>query len=56
MDRKIKIVFVLLICVTVVFAALEYQQNQPVKLQGVQVNDYQGKKLTPINSMPENIH
>ena len=47
MERKIKMVLVLLISVAVVTAALEYQQNQPVKLQGVQVNDYQGKKLTP---------
>jgi DMSO/TMAO reductase YedYZ molybdopterin-dependent catalytic subunit len=53
MDRKIKMVLILLISVAVVIAALEYQQNQPVKLQGVQVNDYQGKKLTPINSMPK---
>ena len=53
MDRKIKMVLVLLISVVVVVAALEYQQNQPVKLQGVQVNDYQGKKLTPINNMPK---
>ena len=44
METKIKMVFVLLISVTIVFAALEYQQNQPVKLQGVEVNDYQGKK------------
>jgi DMSO/TMAO reductase YedYZ molybdopterin-dependent catalytic subunit len=53
METKIKMVFVVLISATIVFAALEYQQNQPVKLQGVQVNDYQGKKLTPINSMPK---
>jgi DMSO/TMAO reductase YedYZ molybdopterin-dependent catalytic subunit len=53
MDRKIKMVLVLLISVAVIIAALEYQQNQPAKLQGVQVNDYQGKKLTSINDMPK---
>ncbi len=53
MDRKIIILLVLLILVIVIFAVVEYQQNQPVKLQGVQVNNYQGQNLTPINSMPK---
>jgi DMSO/TMAO reductase YedYZ molybdopterin-dependent catalytic subunit len=39
--------------VIVIFAVVEYQQNQPVKLQGVQVNNYQGQNLTSINSMPK---
>ena len=53
MDRKIIILLVVLILGIVIFAVVEYQQNQPVKLQGVQVNNYQGQKLTPINSMPK---
>ena len=53
MDRKIIILLVLLILVIVIFAVVEYQQNQPVKLQGVQVNNYQGQNLTSINSMPK---
>ena len=53
MDRKVKTFLVLIISVAVVIGALEYQQNQPVKLQGVQVNDYHGKKLTSINDMPK---
>ena len=53
MDRKIIIVLVILILVVIIFAVVEYQQNQPVKLQGVQVNNYQGQKLTSINSMPK---
>ena len=53
MDRKIIILLVLLILVIVIFAVVEYQQNQPVKLQGVQVNNYQGQKLTPMNNMPK---
>ncbi len=53
MDRKIIILLVVLILGIVIFAVVEYQQNQPVKLQGVQVNNYQGQKLTPINNMPK---
>ncbi len=53
MDRKIIIILVVLILVVIIFAVIEYQQNQPVKLQGVQVNNYQGQKLTSINSMPK---
>ena len=53
MDRKIIIILVILILVVIIFAVIEYQQNQPVKLQGVQVNNYQGQKLTSINSMPK---
>ena len=53
MDRKIIILLIILILVIVIIAVVEYQQNQPVKLQGVQVNNYQGQKLTPINNMPK---
>jgi len=53
MNRKIIILIVLLISAVVIFAAEIYQQNQPIKLQGVQVNNYQGQKLTPITNMPE---
>ena len=53
MDRKIIILLVVLILGIVIFTVVEYQQNQPVKLQGVQVNNYQGQKLTPINNMPK---
>ena len=53
MDRKIIILLIILILVIVIIAVVEYQKNQPVKLQGVQVNNYQGQKLTPINNMPK---
>jgi len=53
MDRKIIILLIILILVIVIIGVVEYQQNQPVKLQGVQVNNYQGQKLTPINNMPK---
>ena len=53
MDRKIIIILVILILVVIIFSVIEYQQNQPVKLQGVQVNNYQGQKLTSISSMPK---
>jgi len=53
MDRKIIILLIILILVIVIIAVVEYQQNQPVKLQGVQVNNYQGQKLTPMNNMPK---
>ncbi|MFY9638082.1 MAG: molybdopterin-dependent oxidoreductase [Methanobacterium sp.] len=53
MDRKIIIILVILILVVIIFSVVEYQQNQPVKLQGVQVNNYQGQKLTSISSMPK---
>ena len=53
MDRKIIILLIILILVIVIIGVVEYQQNQPVKLQGVQVNNYQGQKLTPMNNMPK---
>jgi DMSO/TMAO reductase YedYZ molybdopterin-dependent catalytic subunit len=53
MDRKIIIILVILILAVIIFSVIESQQNQPVKLQGVQVNNYQGQKLTSINSMPK---
>lgn len=53
MDKKIIILIVLLISAAIIFAASIYQQNQPITLQGVQVNNYHGQKLTPINNMPQ---
>jgi len=53
MDKKITILIVLLISAAIIFAASIYQQNQPITLQGVQVNNYHGQKLTPINNMPQ---
>ncbi len=54
MNKKVTILVVLLISVIIIFAADIYQQNnQPIKLQGVQVDNYHGQKLTPITNMPE---
>ena len=53
MNRKITILIVLLISAVIIFAAIIYMQNQPIKLQGVQINNYQGQKLTPVTNMPE---
>lgn len=53
MDKKIIILIVLLISAAIIFAASIYQQNQPITLQGVQVNNYHGQKLIPINNMPQ---
>ena len=53
MDKKIIILIVLLISAAIIFAASIYQQNQPITLQGVQVNNYHRQKLTPINNMPQ---
>jgi len=53
MNGKITILIVLLISAVIIFAAIIYMQNQPIKLQGVQINNYQGQKLTPVTNMPE---
>ena len=54
MDKKVTIIIVILVAASIVFVAAEYQKDKSVKLDAVEVKEYQGEKLSSVNDFREN--
>jgi len=54
MDKKVTIIIVILAAASIVFVAAEYQKDKSVKLDAVEVKEYQGEKLSSVNDFREN--
>ena len=54
MDKKVTIIIVILAVASIVFVAAEYQKDKSVKLDAVEVKEYQGEKLSSVNDFREN--
>jgi len=54
MDKKVIILLLFLLVAALVFVAVEFQKDKNVKLEGVEIKDYQGQKLSSVNDFREN--
>jgi len=54
MDKKVIILLLFLLVAALVFVAAEFQKDKNVKLEGVEIKDYQGQKLSSVNDFREN--
>ena len=54
MRRRVIILILILITVSLTFIWAEYQKTQTVKLDAVEVREYQGQKLSSVNDFREN--
>ena len=54
MDKKVTILLLFLLVAALVFVAAEFQKDKSVKLEGVEIKDYQGQKLSSVNDFREN--
>ena len=54
MDKKVTILLVILLVVGLVFVAAEYQKDKSIKLDSVEIKNYQGQKLSSVNDFREN--
>ncbi|MCE5214480.1 MAG: molybdopterin-dependent oxidoreductase [Methanobacterium sp.] len=54
MNRKVIILIFLILIISVTFIWSEYTKNQTIKLDAVEVREYQGQKLSSVNDFREN--
>ena len=54
MNKKVVIMIVILLGIFIYFVAEEYQKNKAVKLDAVEVRNYQGEDLSSVNDFREN--
>jgi DMSO/TMAO reductase YedYZ molybdopterin-dependent catalytic subunit len=54
MRRKVSILIFIIIIISITFIWAEYQKTQSIKLDAVEVRDYQGQKLSSVNDFREN--
>lgn len=54
MDKKVTILLVILLVAALVFVAAEYQKDKSIKLDSVEIKNYQGQKLSSVNDFREN--
>ncbi len=53
MDRRISILIVVAVIVSLIYFAAVYNNENTIQLSGVQITNYHGQKLTPINDMKQ---
>ncbi len=53
MDRRISLLIVVAIIVSLVYFAAVYNNANTIQLSGVQITNYHGQKLTPINDIKQ---
>jgi DMSO/TMAO reductase YedYZ molybdopterin-dependent catalytic subunit len=54
MNKKIIILILILLLVSIYIIIAEYQNEQPIKLDNVEVRNYHGQKLSSVNDFREN--
>jgi DMSO/TMAO reductase YedYZ molybdopterin-dependent catalytic subunit len=54
MDNKVIILLLLIVVVALVFVAAEFQKDKSIKLDGVEIKNYEGQKLSSVNDFREN--
>jgi len=54
MNKKVVIIIVILLGISIYFVAEEYQKDKAVKLDAVEVKNYQGEDLSSVNDFREN--
>jgi DMSO/TMAO reductase YedYZ molybdopterin-dependent catalytic subunit len=54
MSRKVIILVFIIFLISVIFIWVEYTKNQTIKLDAVEVREYQGQKLSSVNDFREN--
>ncbi|AEG18883.1 molybdopterin-dependent oxidoreductase [Methanobacterium paludis] len=54
MNKKVVIMIVILLGISIYFVAEEYQKDKAVKLDAVEVRNYQGEDLSSVNDFREN--
>jgi DMSO/TMAO reductase YedYZ molybdopterin-dependent catalytic subunit len=54
MDKKITILIGVIVLISIIFVAAEYPKDKSIKLDAVEVKEYQGQKLSSVNDFREN--